>query len=339
LIIPSKAISFRKDSIDERLNIYYLEDSLQTNSFAEDVALGLTSESKFLLPKYFYDEKGSQLFEKICETEEYYPTRSEIIILKNLSDTISERNKDKNLIVELGSGSSLKTNYLLKSFLKTRDKLYYTPIDVSNILVESSKLLIENYDKLYINGIVSFYEEGMDFIFSIDNSPKLIIFLGSSIGNFSEEEIIQFMKMLSKDMSDKDRLIIGFDLLKDKKILESAYNDSKGFTAKFNLNILNRINNELDADFNLDNFKHEAIFNEDKSRIEMYLLAKEKMEATIKGIDKVIELNKGERIHTENSYKFTNSMINMIAENSGLEFSDYYTDEKEYFSLSVFKLK
>ncbi|MEO8209107.1 MAG: L-histidine N(alpha)-methyltransferase [bacterium] len=335
----SEALSFKKDTISDRLNIYYLNDFSQTNSFAEDVKLGLTSEKKFLLPKYFYDEKGSMLFEKICRTKEYYPTRSETEILKNLSDTISERNKDKTLIVELGSGSSLKTNYLLKSFLKTRDRLYYMPIDVSNILVESSKILIENYEKLFINGIVSFYKEGMDFIFATDDSPKLIIFLGSSIGNFTEEERISFMKMLKNDMSKADRLLIGFDLVKDKKILEDAYNDSEGITAQFNLNILKRINTELDGKFELKKFDHKAIFNEDKSRIEMYLIAKEKMDVAVKGIDEVIKFEKNEKIHTENSYKFTNEMINLLAENSDLEFSDCYTDEKNYFSLCAFRPK
>ncbi|MDQ3018956.1 MAG: L-histidine N(alpha)-methyltransferase [Bacteroidota bacterium] len=334
-----EALSFRKDTINERLNIYYLNNLSQTNTFAEEVKLGLTSERKFLLPKYFYDERGSKLFEQICRTKEYYPTRTETNILKNLSDTISERNKDKNLIVELGSGSSLKTNYLIKSFLKTRDRLCYTPIDVSNILVESSKLLIETYEKLFINGIVSFYKEGIDFIFSLDNSPKLIIFLGSSIGNFTEEERILFMKMLKNDMKEADRLLIGFDLVKDKKVLEDAYNDSKGITAEFNLNILHRINTELDGKFNLKKFEHKAIFNADESRIEMYLIAKEKMEIAINGIEETIKFEKEEKIHTENSYKFTNEMINRLAENSGLEFSDCYSDERNYFSLCAFRPK
>ncbi len=145
--------------------------------------------------------------------------------------------------------------------------------------------------------------------------------------------------MLKKYTKESDRLLIGFDLIKNKEVLESAYNDKKGFTAEFNLNILQRINNELGGNFDLKTFSHSAIFNESKSRIEMYLTAKKKSEVTIKEIDETVSFEEGEMIHTENSFKFNYEMITRLAENSGMEFSDYYTDEKEYFSLCAFKLK
>jgi len=333
------SLKIKEEIKDKRLKIIRLDNFPKTNSFAEDVKIGLTSENKFLLPKYFYDITGSELFEKICETEEYYPTRAEISILKNLSHTISERNQEKNLIVELGSGSSFKTNYILQSFLKSRKKLHYIPIDVSDILVESSKNLVEKYEKLFITGLVSFYEEGMDYIVKVDKSPKLILFLGSSIGNFTEEEAINFLRMLKNDITSEDRLLIGFDLIKDKKVLVDAYNDKDGVTSEFNLNILRRINNELNGNFNLNKFEHSAIFNEDKSRIEMHLISKEDQLVFIKDIDEVISFKKGETIHTENSYKFTHEMINSLAKASGMEFSDSYTDDKNYFALCAFKLK
>lgn len=335
----SKDLIFIEEIINERLRVYKPNSSRHIDSFADDVKKGLTSKNKFLLPKYFYDEKGSEYFENICETDEYYPTRTEISILKNLSDTISERNPETNLIIELGSGSSVKTNYLLRSFLKNRKSLTYVPIDVSNILVESSRILTEKYPGLSVKGVISFYEEGMDFIVSNDKTSKLILFLGSSIGNFSENERIDFMKMLKKYMNNKDRLLIGFDLIKSIKILEDAYNDREGFTAKFNLNILQRINNELLGKFDLSDFSHLSVFNEHEKRIEMYLTAKEKMDVEIKGIGASISFDKGEKIHTENSYKFNYELINKLAEDSGLEFSDYYTDEKEFFSICSFKLK
>ncbi len=331
--------SYKAEIINERLKIYKLKHFSVENSFAEDVRTGLNSKKKYLLPKYFYDLKGSELFEKICDTEEYYPTRTEISILKNLSDKISERNAEKNLIVELGSGSSVKTNYILTSFLKSRDRLEYVPIDVSSILIESSKTLIEEYDKLFITGLISFYEEGIEFIFAMDDSPKLILFLGSSIGNFELGEAAEFMEMIKRNMNDEDRLLIGFDLIKDKKVLEDAYNDAAGITAEFNLNILKRINTELDADFNLKQFEHSAIYNDAKHRIEMYLIAKEEMEVHIKEINESIYFNRGEGIKTENSYKFNYDMINELAEKAGMDFSDYYTDERNYFSLCAFKLK
>lgn len=337
--LQTENLSHEVSIINERLKIYELKHLSKTNSFAEDVKIGLTSENKYLLPKYFYDSKGSELFEKICDTEEYYPTRTEISILKNLSDIISERNIEKNLIVELGSGSSVKTNYILSSFLKLRDRLHYVPIDVSRILIESSKVLIEKYDKLFITGLISFYQEGIDFIFSLDKSPKLILFLGSSIGNFEQKDAIDFLKMVKRNMNEEDRLLIGFDLVKDKKVLEDAYNDKTGITEEFNLNILKRINKELDADFDLKKFEHSAVYNEIECRIEMYLIAKEDIVVNVKKINENVHFKKGEKIHTENSYKFTYDMINELAGKSGMEFSDYYTDDRNYFSLCAFKIK
>lgn len=336
--LQKENLSYKVDIINDRLKIYEIKHLSETNTFAEDVKIGLTSENKYLLPKYFYDSKGSELFEKICDTEEYYPTRTEISILKNLSDIISERNKEKNLIVELGSGSSVKTNYILTSFLKSRDKLHYVPIDVSKILIESSKVLIEKYDKLFITGLISFYQEGIDFLYSLDKSPKLILFLGSSIGNFEQSDAIDFLKMVKRNMNEEDRLLIGFDLVKDKKVLEDAYNDKPGITAEFNLNILKRINTELDADFDLKKFEHSAVYNEAESRIEMYIIAKEDVKVTLKKLNEQVGFKKGEKIHTENSYKFTYDMINELAGRSGMEFSDYYTDERNYFSLCAFKI-
>ena len=329
---------FKEDFINEKLSIYRSDKIHFKNSFEEDVKAGLNSDRKFLLPKYFYDEKGSKLFELICQTKEYYPTRSETEILKLLSETISKRNIDKDMIVELGSGTSVKTELLISSFLKERDKLDYIPVDVSNVIIESSKQLTSKFSNLHVNGFISFYEDGMEYIASHFNSPKVILFLGSSIGNFSPEERIDFMKMLGKYMNITDRLLIGFDLIKDRKILEDAYNDSEGITADFNLNILERINRELNADFIIKNFKHKSVFNAAENRIEMYLESQYDMEVKLKGIDEKINLKKGELIHTENSYKFNKTIINDLAENSGMVFSDYYTDEKEYFALCAFRL-
>lgn len=329
---------FKEDFINEKLSIYRSDKIHFKNSLEEDVKAGLNSDRKFLLPKYFYDEKGSKFFELICRTKEYYPTRSETEILELLSETISKRNIDKDMIVELGSGTSVKTELLISSFLKERDKLDYIPVDVSNVIIESSKQLTSKFSNLHVNGFISFYEDGMEYIASHFNSPKVILFLGSSIGNFSPEERIDFMKMLGKYMNITDRLLIGFDLIKDRKILEDAYNDSEGITADFNLNILERINRELNADFIIKNFKHKSVFNAAENRIEMYLESQHDMEVKLKGIDEKIILKKGELIHTENSYKFNKTIINDLAKSSGMVFSDYYTDEKEYFALCAFRL-
>lgn len=331
-------MGYEEEVISRRLRIIRLEKFEGTNSFADDVSMGLSASHKFLLPKYFYDDKGSELFEKICATKEYYPTLTEISILKNLSGSISERNMDKDIIIELGSGSSYKTGYILEAFCRDRDEVHYYPIDVSDIIIESSKALTDRFRNLNVTGLISFYQEGLDFIISREHKPKLILFLGSSIGNFTAPESVEFMKMLKNDMTSEDRLLIGFDMVKDRKVLVDAYNDSAGVTAEFNLNILRRINTELDGDFQIDKFEHQAVFNEEKSRIEMYLMALEEMKVTINKMGKSFYFKKGEKIHTENSYKFTHEMIDKLARDSGLEFSDRYSDEKNYFSLCAFKL-
>lgn len=331
--------SYDEKVINERLRIFYLEHFEEKNTFAEDVKNGLLSANKFLLPKYFYDVRGSELFERICETEEYYLTRTELSIIKNSADHISSSNLNKNMLVELGSGSSVKSKHILDSFLKNRDKVKYVPIDVSDIIVESSQKLIEKYANLHITGLVSFYEEGVDFISQLDESPKVILFLGSSIGNFTFDAEETFLMRLRDDMWEDDILLIGFDMIKDEKVLLSAYNDREGITSEFNLNILRRINEGLGGNFNLKMFKHDAIFNKDESRIEMHLVSIEAQEVYIKAIDETIAFEKGETIHTENSHKFSDEKIEDIANRADLFVSEKFKDEKNYFSLCILKPK
>ncbi|MFC2093063.1 L-histidine N(alpha)-methyltransferase [Bacteroidota bacterium] len=331
--------SYDEKVINERLRIFYLEHFEEKSTFVEDVMTGLLAANKYLLPKYFYDARGSELFERICETEEYYLTRTELSIIKKNADYISSSNLNKNMLIELGSGSSYKSKYILESFLKYRDKVKYVPIDVSDIIVESSQKLIEKYSNLYITGLVSFYEEGVDFITQLDESPKMILFLGSSIGNFTFDAEELFLKRLRDDMRKDDIILIGFDMIKDEKVLLNAYNDREGITSEFNLNILRRINEGLGGNFDLKMFKHEAIFNKDESRIEMRLVSKEAQEVYIKAIDETIVFKEGETIHTENSHKFSDGKIENIANRANLFVSEKIKDEKNYFSLCIFKSK
>ncbi len=331
--------SYDEKVINERLQIFYLEHFEEKNTFAEDVKNGLLAANKFLLPKYFYDARGSELFERICGMEEYYLTRTELGIIKKSAGYISNSNLNKNTLVELGSGSSAKSKHILDSFLKLRDEVKYVPIDVSDIIVECSQILIEKYANLHITGLVSFYEEGVDFITQIDESPKVILFLGSSIGNFTFDAEEIFLKRLRNDMREDDILIIGFDMIKDERVLLNAYNDRGGITSEFNLNILRRINEELGGNFNLKMFKHEAIFNKDDSRIEMHLVSKETQEVCITAIGETILFEKGETIHTENSHKFSDKKIEDISNRANLFVSERFKDEKNYFSLCIFKPK
>src|SRR5690606_37102161 len=262
---------FSKEAISDRLNIYRFERALTESSFAEDVRKGLTHERKFLYPKYFYDDRGSELFDKITQTEDYYPTRTETSILIEHAGDIIEFSKNKPVVVELGSGTSTKTRHILAAKENTGQPLNYIPLDVSDILILTSGQLIQDYTNLTINGIISEYITGYKIVKDIDPAPNLTIFLGSSIGNFRRQYVKEFLSKITNIMHDDDALLIGFDLIKDEEVLLRAYNDSEGVTSEFNLNILQRINNELGGSFDLNSFEHSSIFNREKSRVEMHL--------------------------------------------------------------------
>lgn len=330
---------FSKEIINDRLNVYRFERTLAESSFAEDVKKGLTAERKFLYPKYFYDDRGSELFDQITQTKDYYPTRTEESILIDHASDIIEFSKHKPVMVELGSGTSTKTRHILTAKQKTGQPLNYIPLDVSDILISSSEDLLKEYSNLTINGIISEYITGYSIVKDIDDRDNLTIFLGSSIGNFEREYVKEFLKKISNRMKDTDALLIGFDLIKDEDVLIKAYNDSDGVTAEFNLNILERINNELGGSFDLNSFEHSAIFNRDKSRIEMHLVSTKDQDIEITDLDIVVSFKKGETIHTENSYKFNDDIIMDFADAAGLDWITTWNDPKKYFAMSLFNKK
>jgi dimethylhistidine N-methyltransferase len=316
-----------------------LDDSSNQNydNFARDVLEGLKAEQKFLSPKYFYDRKGSELFVKITQTDDYYPTRTEESILNHYSPEIVEECNQVNRLVELGSGSSEKTDIILNEFHKKRKAINYIPIDVSDIIINSGKKLLKKYDSLSVTGIVSDYERGLSIVSKIESRAKLVLFLGSSIGNFEPLEIKEFLTMTRQSLNQEDFILIGFDLVKDRDILYAAYNDGEGITKDFNFNILARINRELDANFDLNKFEHSAFYNENQTRIEMHLVSKENQTVTIGALKTKISLKKNETIHTENSHKFTHNMIRSYTEDAGLEVIKTWTDPKNYFSLYLLR--
>ncbi len=323
---------FTEKIINDRFSLFYVQNGKSKNSFTQDVIIGLSSIPKRLSPKYFYDANGSDLFEKICLTPEYYVTRTESAILKEHSDKISAANDNKKLIVELGSGSSVKTRYILNSFIRQQGSVTYVPVDVSEILVESGNALLNDFEGLNVKGIIGEYEESLHIISENFPQPKIIVFLGSSIGNFDLPHAEEFLKVISSCMNSGDSLLIGFDLVKDVNILNSAYNDSGGVTAEFNLNLLKRINLEFSADININNFEHHAFFNPTESRIEMHLVSKIDQSINLNGSG-VINFKKGETIHTENSYKFTDEMIMEMIEKSGLRLTNKWNDGNNWFGL------
>lgn len=327
--------NFKEYIVNSRLNYFKPNSKVEKNSFADEISEGLNQNSKFIQPKFFYDSIGSRLFEKICSLPEYYPTRTEISILKKLQSDLPNFLDGDFRLIELGSGSSTKTRLILDILSKNQSKLEYFPIDISEILTESSELLLKDYPKLKITGIIDTYEGGLEFLKDYDSKNNLVIFLGSSYGNFSPDDGLDFLIKINSMMKSNDLFLIGLDLVKDKSILESAYNDSQNITAEFNLNVLNRINNELDANFVLENFRHYSIYNDQKQRIEMYVESLLNQTVTIGKSSAQIYLKKNELIHTEFSHKFQIHQIENLLKQSGFNLIKIWLDDKQHYSLSL----
>ncbi len=330
-----KNLKYKKYVLDSNLQYFKPHSTKIEKTFADEVSFSLNRSSKFINPKYFYDKKGSELFEKICSLPEYYLTRTEIDLLKNLHSNLSEYLDDSFRLVELGSGSSVKTRLILDVLNEIQNKIEYFPIDISEILTESSELLQRDYDGLHITGIIDTYEGGLEFIEKYDDKKNLIIFLGSSYGNFTTDEGKIFLQKINSIMKKEDLFLIGLDLVKDKEILENAYDDSQGITAKFNLNVLSRINDELDADFILNNFKHVAKYNEKDQRIEMYLQSLVNQSVIISKANLSLKLKQGELIHTEHSHKYTIPQIQELMKITGFEIKQTWLDVNKHYSLTL----
>ncbi|MFQ5497151.1 MAG: L-histidine N(alpha)-methyltransferase [Nitrosopumilus sp.] len=333
--IVQKNLNYKKFVVDSKLQYFKPHATKIEKTFSEEISSSLSRNSKYIHPKFFYDKKGSDLFEKICLLPEYYPTRTEISILKQIQSELPSFLEGDFRLVELGSGASIKTRLLLDIFTESQDKTEYFPIDISEILTESSEQLLSDYEHLLITGIIDTYEGGLEFLQTFDDKKNLIIFLGSSFGNFSPIDGYKFLEKIYSTMKSGDHFLIGLDLVKDNRILESAYNDSQGITAEFNLNVLSRINDELDADFNLDNFVHHAVYNEKDQRIEMYLKSLSSQSIVISKSNLELKLVKDELIHTEYSHKYTLSQIHDLLDDVGFELKHTWLDEKKYFSLTL----
>ncbi|MFC1543197.1 L-histidine N(alpha)-methyltransferase [Candidatus Neomarinimicrobiota bacterium] len=312
-------------------------DDSSLHSFAADVHRGLTARTKHLHCVYFYDDRGSQLFEEICQQPEYYPARAEAEILQAHAAELATLLTEDTALIELGSGSSIKTRYLIEAFMERHDSVHYIPIDVSEtMLVETTAELRSYYSNLTVEPVVARYEEGLAQIEETHQEPKLVLWLGGSIGNLGKKEAAAFLKNIVHGLTRHDHLMVGIDLFKDKSFLESAYNDSAGLTAEFNLNILNRINNELGGNFNLGNFSHLAVFNEYAGRIEMYLRSNLAQTIRIDDLDLEIKLADGELIHTENSHKYKFEEIETLGLRIGRRLKKQWLDSKRRFSLNLF---
>jgi len=308
-----------------------------TSSLAEDVRRGLTSKPKKLFPKYFYDERGSKLFEQICELPEYYQTRTERKILELASPLIAKKYKPA-VLVEYGAGAATKTRLLLDAMRDKGSLKGFVPIDVSADFLKSvAQQLAQDYPKVFVHGLTGDFIEPIQLPHS--DEPRLIAFLGSTIGNLNDTETDDFLHLITSQMTGNDHFLLGTDLIKDTATLEAAYDDSQGVTAEFNKNILQVINRELNGNFNPDNFAHVAVYNREEAQVEIYLESMLEQTVKIKDIDLDVRFDVGETIRTEISCKYDKARVNRLLRSAGLVMTDWFTDEDNLFAVSISQLQ
>jgi dimethylhistidine N-methyltransferase len=305
------------------------------SSFLSDVIAGLAARPKRLAPKYFYDETGAQLFEKITTLPEYYLTHCELQVLRERSAEIARFFPANSALVEFGSGSSRKARIVLSAASTVST---YVPVDISaEMLNREVDELRRDYPNLNVLPVVADIMQPFSLPPAVAGMPHAGFFPGSTIGNLEPHEACSFLRQAGRMLGRGASFIIGVDLVKDPKILNAAYNDRAGITAKFNLNLLARINRELGADFNLAAFEHHACYNQERSRIEVYLASRKRQKARLLG--KTFDFRAGETIHTEYSYKFTLKSFSALARGAGWAPVAVYTDADHYFSVHVLKQK
>ena len=303
-------------------------------TLAFDVLDGLTRPFKEIPPKHFYDTEGSRLFEAICRLPEYYPTRTERAILQANAAAIVEETGAAEL-VELGSGVPTKTLLLLDAMQEAGTLDRYMPFDVSEVvLTESAKMLVERYPGLRVFGVVGDFERHLDALPPAEG-PRVIVFLGGTIGNFPPGSRRRFLRSLARALRPQDRLLLGTDLVKSPALLEAAYNDSAGVTAAFNRNMLAVVNRELDADFDLDAFEHVAFYDREQEWIEMRLRALRPMVVHVRRLGLDVHFANREELRTEISAKFTRERLEADLRAAGLVLRDFLTDPDELFAVSV----
>jgi L-histidine N-alpha-methyltransferase len=310
-------------------------DRTDERVLADDVLDGLTRPFKELPPKHFYDSRGSELFERICQLPEYYPTRTEMQILTERADEIVADTRAGEL-VELGSGAAEKARVLLAAMERAGTLSRYVPLDVSEAaLEESARTLVDEYDGLEVHGVIGDFERHLDGVPTGDGDARLVALLGGTIGNFPPGTRRRLLRRIGGLLGEHDRLLLGTDLVKDPAVIEAAYDDSEGITAEFNLNVLHVINRELNANFPIDQFEHVAFFDSDREWIEMRLRAREPCTVEIEDVGLTIDFAAGEELRTEISAKFTRRRVEADFAAAGLALERWYTDDDGMFALSV----
>ncbi len=302
---------------------------------ANDVLDGLTRPFKELPPKHFYDARGSELFEQICELPEYYPTRTERQILEQRADEIVELTGAGEL-VELGSGSAEKATILLDAMARAGTLWRYVPLDVSEQAVrDAAEQLVSEHPELRIHGVVGDFERHLERVPEPNGVPRLVALLGGTIGNFPPGTRRGLLRSIATLLGDEDRLLLGTDLVKDPEVIEAAYDDSQGVTAEFNRNVLHVVNRELGADFVPDAFDHVAFFDRRHEWVEMRLRARRPCTVLIADLGLRVDFAAGEELRTEISAKFTRSRLERDLEAAGLALEHWLTDDDGLFALSL----
>ncbi|MGB3404110.1 MAG: L-histidine N(alpha)-methyltransferase [Microcoleaceae cyanobacterium] len=338
-ISKSFTVSHNSDrsSVRSRLHLEKLlsSEAVQTLQQADRHTLieGLTQTPKTLPPKYFYDDRGSILFEQICELPEYYPTRTEASILHVCAAEIARLTGPCEL-VELGSGSSTKTRILLDAYQQLGYSLRYIPVDVSGGILESSAYeLLQEYPTLQIQGLVSTYELALQHLKPTTLPSRMIAFLGSTLGNLNPTESQQFFAQMTTALEPGEYILLGVDLQKPINILEAAYNDKQGITAAFNLNMLSHLNRQFEGDFDLTQFEHQAFYNSQLHQIEMHLRSRQDQSVKLDRLGLKIQFEKGETIRTEISRKFDLTTLQAELNSQGLKILHSWTDPNRWFGV------
>jgi L-histidine N-alpha-methyltransferase len=304
-------------------------------AMARDVREGLSASPKELSPKYFYDERGSLLFEQITELDEYYPTRAERAILAERAAEILSAAGTPGTLVELGSGSASKTRHLLSAMRDAECLRTYVPVDISEeITHETARVLVEEYPGLDVRGLVCDFESDLERIHS-DGSARLVAFLGGTIGNLYPGERREFLTRIAALFGPDDHLLLGTDLVKDTARLEAAYDDAAGVTAEFNKNVLAVLNRELDADFDLDGFEHVSRYDDREERMDIRLRSLVAQTVQLTELEMTIQFAAGEEMRTEISTKFTRERLEAVYSEAGLEMRGWFTDPAGDYALSL----
>ncbi|HEY0562551.1 MAG TPA: L-histidine N(alpha)-methyltransferase [Methylophilus sp.] len=310
------------------------------DAFAIDVLTGLSGHPKSMPAQYFYDDIGSELFQKISQHADYYPTKTEFAILAQAAALIPSLLPEQEIdIIELGAGDGHKSKLLIDGFLAQGRKVNFYPIDISEKAMQQLGDNFVESSQLSIHGIVADYFTGLHHLKRMSSHPKLVLFLGSNIGNFNRSQSQEFLKKVWLSLNAADHVLIGYDLKKATQLLNRAYNDSAGLTKAFNLNLLHRMNKELGANFDVNSFEHYGFYNPSSAAMESHLISLRTQEVYIAALEKHFHFAQFEPMHVESSYKFTLQDIGNLAGHNGYKIKHHFSDDNDYFMDALWQVQ